>query len=79
MPRTNRPNPRTNGRARVAASSWLVAYYEEMDPWFHRADVAIALSRELRGADGPDDGSCAWCGRFGAHADGCRNETTVES
>ena len=66
MPRTTR-GPRT----RVTDGAWLAAYYEEMAPWFARADVAIARSRRLRG-DGADDGSCRWCGLFGgAHTGDC--------
>ena len=66
MPSTT-PRPR-----RTTDGPWLAAHYEQMEPWYVRADVAIARSRRLRG-DGPDDGSCRWCGKFGAHADGCLN------
>ena len=62
--------PRTNGRVRVVPESWLAAYHAEMDPWFKRADAALAATRRLLGST--DDGNCPGCGDFGAHADGCQ-------
>lgn len=76
--------PSTTRRA-PAADSWLAAYQAEMEPWFQRADAAVAFARtevaRSRGFRGwTSDGSCLWCNDgSGRHAVWCMDANAPRS